>query len=184
MIWADWVIVAIFGLSCLVGVIRGFVRESLSLAIWVAAALIAKMLGASVSLWLTELIATPSLRVVTAYAAVFVAILLLGAMLSYLVGTLIRATGLSGTDRLLGILFGALRAFIVVMVLVIWLPEALPVEQDLWWSQSQLLPFFIECEVWVVELYQQLASTVVQLWDSADATEVALPLPTENRVVE
>jgi membrane protein required for colicin V production len=173
MIWADWVIIAIFGLSCLVGLVRGLVREALSVAIWVAAALIAKVFGLQVSFLLTDAIETPSLRVVTAYAMVFIAVLLLGAMLSYLLGTLVRATGLSGTDRLLGILFGALRGFIIVMALVILLPGILPVKEDSWWNESTLLPYFIDCEIWVLEIYGMISQWISELWSGAD--EAVIP---------
>lgn len=184
MIWADWVILVILGLSCLVGLIRGLIKEAFSVAIWVAAALVAKVFGLQVSAWLTQAIQTPSLRVVTAYAMVFIAVLLLGSMLSYLLSTLVRATGLSGTDRLLGILFGALRGFILVMILVIWLPELLPVQEDGWWQQSLLLPFFIDCEQWVVDIYGQVSQWFIELWGSADALQVVLPQSDEVLFVE
>src|SRR5262245_41391689 len=138
MNWADWVIVGIFSLSCLIGILRGFVSEAFSLFIWVAAALIARLFGSRVEVDLVGHIEVSSVRIMAAYAILFVATLLLGAMLSYLISALVRATGLSGTDRLLGMVFGAARAFIIVIAVLVLLPGLAPVNQDEWWSSSKL----------------------------------------------
>ncbi|HEY0893948.1 MAG TPA: CvpA family protein, partial [Cellvibrio sp.] len=79
MNWADWAIIGIFSLSCLIGLIRGFVREALSLIIWVAAVLVAKVFGGQLEILLADQIESPSVRLMTAYAVLFIATLLLGA---------------------------------------------------------------------------------------------------------
>lgn len=164
MNWADWAIVVIFSLSCLIGLIRGLVREALSLAIWLAAVLVARLFGGQLEILLIGHIDTPSVRLITAYAVLFVATLLLGAMLSYLVGALVRATGLSGTDRLLGMVFGAARAFIIVMALLLLLPGFLPVNEDDWWRQSQMIPHFLACEDWVRAVYNDVSQWLMSLF--------------------
>ncbi|MEN0038715.1 MAG: CvpA family protein [Cellvibrio sp.] len=169
MIWADWAIVGIFSLSCLIGLIRGFMREALSLIIWVAAVLVAKVFGGQLEILLVDQIESPSVRIMTAYAVLFIATLLLGAMLSYLIGALVRATGLSGTDRLLGMVFGAARAFIIVMALLILLPGFIPVNEEEWWKQSQLIPHFLACEEWVRTAYDQLSQWLMTLFGSVES---------------
>jgi membrane protein required for colicin V production len=171
MNWADWAIIAIFTLSCLIGVVRGFVREALSLVIWIAAVLVAKVFGGQFEYLLANQIETPSVRLMTAYAVLFVATLLLGAMASYLIGALVRATGLSGTDRLLGVVFGAARAFIIVMALLILLPGFLPVHQDEWWHQALLIPHFLACEEWVKSVYDQFSQWLMALFSSVETGE-------------
>lgn len=168
MNWADWVIVGIFSLSCLIGVIRGFVREAFSLVVWIAAALIARLFGSRLEVYLVGLIETPSVRTVTAYAVLFVVTLLLGAMLSYLISALVRATGLSGTDRLLGMMFGAARAFIIVMALLVLVPGLTPVNQDNWWIHSQLIPHFLACEDWVLAAYKGISQWLQALFNNVD----------------
>lgn len=165
---ADWAIIGIFLLSCFIGLIRGFVREALSLVIWVAAVLVAKVFGGQFETLLVNQIETPSIRLMTAYAVLFVATLLLGAMLSYVIGALVRVTGLSGTDRLFGMVFGAARAFIVVMALVILLPGFLPVNYDEWWQQAQLIPHFLACEEWVLSVYDQISQWLITLFGSVE----------------
>ena len=169
MNWADWAIIGIFSLSCLIGLIRGFVREALSLVIWVAAVLVARLFGGQLEILLIDQIESPSMRLMTAYAVLFIATLLLGAMLSYLIGALVRATGLSGTDRLLGMVFGAARAFIVVMAILILLPGFLPVNEDDWWKQSKLIPHFLTCEEWVRTAYDQLSQWLMALFGSVES---------------
>jgi membrane protein required for colicin V production len=169
MIWADWAIIGIFSLSCLIGLIRGFVREALSLIIWICAALVAKLFSPQLEVFLVGHIDTPSVRAMTAFAIIFVAVLLLGAILSYLIGALVRATGLSGTDRLMGMLFGALRAFIIVMALLLIVPEFIPVTEDNWWRESQLIPHFLTCETWVRDAYEQVSQFFIGLFGTADA---------------
>lgn len=169
MNWADWAIIGIFSLSCLIGLIRGFVREALSLVIWVAAVLVAKVFGSQLEVLLVDQIQSPSVRLMTAYAVLFIATLLLGAMLSYLIGALVRATGLSGTDRLLGMVFGAARAFIIVMALLILLPGFIPLNEEEWWQQAQLIPHFLACEEWVKTAYEQVSQWLMTLFGNVES---------------
>jgi membrane protein required for colicin V production len=171
MNWADWAIIGIFSLSCLIGLIRGFVREALSLIIWVAAVLVAKVFGGQLEILLVDQIESPSVRLMTAYTVLFITTLLLGAMLSYLIGALVRATGLSGTDRLLGMVFGAARAFIIVMALLILLPGFVPVKEEEWWQQAQLIPHFLACEEWVRTAYEQVSQWLMSLFGTVESSQ-------------
>lgn len=146
MNWADWTIVAILVLSALISVKRGFVREALSLATWVAAILVAMIFGGRLAILLVGHIDTPSLRELVAFTLLFVGTLLVGALVNYVISTLVKVTGLSGTDRLLGMCFGLARGAIIVMALLIFLPGLISVQEDSWWQQSQLIPSFLEFE--------------------------------------
>ena len=115
MNWADWTIVVILVLSSLISIKRGFVKEALSLATWILAVIIALFFSERLAVLLTDSITTPSVREVVAFAILFIATLLVGAMVNYLIGELVRITGLSGTDRTLGMVFGLARGFIIVM---------------------------------------------------------------------
>lgn len=169
MNWADWAIIAVFVLSCLIGMIRGLVREALSLVIWMVAVLAAKLLGHRFEHLLANQIETPSIRLMTAYAIIFIATLIIGAIVNYLIGALVRVTGLSGTDRLLGMVFGAARAFIIVMALLILLPGFIPVNKDDWWQQAQLIPHFLACEGWVRAAYEQVSQWLISLFGTVES---------------
>lgn len=147
MNWADWVIVAIIGISSLISLKRGFVREAISLLTWVAAFIIARLFTDQLSSLLASSIETPSARVVAAFVLLFVGTLFAGALINNLIGILIKATGLSGTDRVLGMGFGLARGALLVVVVVAVL-DMTPVNQDRWWAESRLIPHFRLMEEW------------------------------------
>ena len=164
MNWADWAIVGVLGLSALISIVRGFIKEAISLLIWVAAAVIASIFHESLSVWLVDLISTPSLRLTAAWAGLFIGVLIVGGLLNYLLGKLVEATGLSGTDRLLGMFFGIARGLIIIMAIVIVLPEILPVGQDVWWNESTLIPHFLRFEDWAKESGSAVADFLKNLF--------------------
>ncbi len=145
--WVDWTIIAIVVISSLISLRRGFVKEALSLLTWIVAGVVAWMFGGALAQHLTEFIETPSARVIAGCAILFVATLLVGALVNFLIGELVRVTGLSGTDRFLGMAFGAARGALLVVVLVGLLSLA-PVQQDPWWQQSSLVPHFLLVADW------------------------------------
>ncbi len=145
--WVDWAIVAVVVISSLISLKRGFVKEALSLFTWIVAGVVAWMFGGALSHYLAEYISTPSFQVIAACAILFVVTLLVGALINFLIGELVRVTGLSGTDRFLGMVFGAARGGLLVVVLVGLLSLA-PVHQDPWWRESALLPHFLLIADW------------------------------------
>ena len=113
--WVDIVLLAIFGLSVLVGLWRGFVFEIVSLLGWLVAYIIANSAGPV----LADLIpygADPQVRLWIAYVAVFVLVLLTCTLLARMLRALVAATPLSFVDHLLGAAFGALRGALVLVV--------------------------------------------------------------------
>lgn len=155
--WVDWAIIVVIAISSLISLRRGFFKEALSLLIWIVAGVVAWMFGGALAQHLTDFIETPSVRVIAACAMLFVVTLLLGALVNFLIGELIRATGLSGTDRFLGMVFGAARGALLVVVLV-GLASLAPVQQDQWWQQSSLLPHFLMVADWSKNLILSLTS--------------------------
>lgn len=146
MNWADWTILAIVAISTLIGLSRGFVREVLSLLTWVAAFVVAMMFRDQLAPLLSNLVDTPSLQAIAAFAILFIFTLLAGAGLNMTLSAFVEATGLSGTDRVLGMVFGLFRGCIIVLALLIFAPALIPVEEDGWWQESRLIPHFLEFE--------------------------------------
>ncbi len=167
MNWADWAIIGVIVLSSGIGLMRGLVKEALSLAIWVAAVIIAKMFGARLATLLVDVIQTPSLRELAAFAILFFLTLIVGAIANYLIGALVKITGLSGTDRLLGLLFGVARGGIIIMLVIVFLPTLLPVDQDSWWKQSLLISYLLRFESWSSEFFASVAAVVSGLFSRA-----------------
>lgn len=154
--WADWAIIAILAISSLISLKRGFVKEALSLAIWIVALAIASLFSPKLAPVIAVYIETPSLQQMVAFASLFVATLLIGGAVNYLLSTLIKATGLSGTDRMLGVLFGLVRGLIIVMVILLYTPKLIPLNEDSWWQQSTLIPQFLDFE----DRFRQLSSSI------------------------
>lgn len=139
---ADWVILAIIGISMVFGLMRGLVREAFSLAGWLAALVVARTFYHPLDALLAGNIGTPSLRHVLAYAGLFLATLLVAWLVGHVVGSLVEAVGLKWSDRLLGAGFGAVRGLILVLALLI-LIEPL-VRDDPWWHTAKLPPLFMK----------------------------------------
>jgi membrane protein required for colicin V production len=151
---ADLAILGICLVSILVSLFRGFLREAFSLLIWVAAFYAAMLATGPLSLRMEPWIDMPSVRLIVAFVGVFVLVLVVGAMFNYLLGRLIASTGLSGTDRLFGALFGALRGLTIVIVAVI-IARFTPFPGDPWWQESQLLPEFERLAAWAVAQFPE-----------------------------
>ncbi|MBT5387297.1 MAG: CvpA family protein [Porticoccaceae bacterium] len=145
---ADLVILAIVAISGLISLVRGFVKEAMSLVIWIAAFIVAMNFKEPVSEMLVNFIELASFRQLAAWGGLFVGTLLLGAVVNFLLGKLVSSTGLSGTDRTLGLVFGVFRGLLIVLALVVILPKAVPVDQDPWWNASALIPLFQGFETW------------------------------------
>ena len=142
LVAADWVIIVLLGGSCLIALFRGLVREALSLANWVVAALVARGASSAASEWLAQWINTPSIRYAVAFAALMLASLIIGGVLIGLVVRLVRASGLGFADRLLGLVFGFARGVLLVLLGLALVRFGLPVEEDSWWQSSMLVPIF------------------------------------------
>jgi membrane protein required for colicin V production len=146
LIWVDYGILGIVVFSMVISAWRGFVREALSLASWVAAFVVAVLFSDGAANVLSQWIELPSVRLIVGFVVLFLVTLLIGGLVSYTVGRLVDKTGLSGTDRVVGVVFGLLRGVAIVAALVL-LAGLTPLPKDPWWSESILLPRFVDLAV-------------------------------------
>ncbi len=151
-VWADWVIIGIIAISTIVSLIRGFVKEALSLASWIVAFIIARTFYTHLATLFEEVINTPSLRLLAAFVLLFVVALIVGSLINHLISAIVKSTGLSGTDRMLGMVFGLVRGVILIVVIVA-LARLTPLAQDPWWSQSALIGHFERLEAWSRQVF-------------------------------
>ena len=140
MSWVDVAIILGCCVSAALGVARGFVKEALSLVTWLAAIWIAWRFTWLIEPMLGEWVVAPELKVWFARAVIFVLVLVLGGLIARLVGQVIKHTGLSGVNRILGALFGLGRGTIVVGLMVIVL-ELVGLDEDPWWQEAKLRPY-------------------------------------------
>lgn len=172
MNWADYFILGVLGLSVLIGLWRGLIAEVMALACWAASFWVAWLFGDKLAAYFTG-VEVPSVRLLLGYGLCFLAVLIAGALVSFLLRKLVAGSGLSGTDRLLGMFFGLGRGLLLVLIAVLLLGFT-PLPRDPWWQQSQLLPGFRGGAEW---LSAQLPESVVSHLDLRGLLPVpALPL--------
>lgn len=147
MVWIDIAILVVVGISATFSLIRGFVREALSLAGWIAAVIAGIYLSGPAAPMLTDIISNQNLRLIVAFVLLFVATLFAAAIANFFICKLVKITGLSGTDRMIGVVFGVLRGVVVVSALVVVASmTTLPTES--WWQESLLLEYFEQFALW------------------------------------
>lgn len=137
----DLIILLLIGASIGVGLWRGFIRESVTLASWLLAAWLILRYAGPLADALTPWLAQEMVRVVVAVAALALAALTLGAVATMLLRRVAGTLGLGLLDRLLGIVLGLVRGVVVVTLLVL-LAGVTPVPDAAGWQNSALIPSF------------------------------------------
>ena len=148
MAWIDLVIIGIIVLSALISLIRGFVKESISLVTWVVAGLLALRYYGPMADLLEPFINSVTLRQWIGGGVLFVATLIVGAIVNFIVSQLVSKTGLSGTDKTLGVIFGGARGVLIVTMIVL-LASLTPMLEASWCQDSVLIAFFQQLPEWV-----------------------------------
>ena len=148
MAWVDLVIIGIIVLSALISLIRGFVKESISLVTWVVAGLLALRYYGPMADLLEPFINSVTLRQWVGGGILFVATLIVGAIVNFIVSQLVSKTGLSGTDKALGVVFGGARGVLIVTMIVL-LASLTPMPEASWWQESVMIEYFQQLAEWV-----------------------------------
>jgi membrane protein required for colicin V production len=166
---ADYALLTVLALSMGVGLWRGFVVEVLSLTAWVAAFWMTMAFGSTVAGWFGA-VESPSARFFLGHAGVFLVVLLLGGGITWAIGKAIANTGLSTTDRVLGVGFGLARGLVLACIAVLLLGFT-PAPQDAWWRESALLPRVQRGAEWMAGFLPAAAR------DQLDFTPGTAPVP-------
>ncbi|MFK5985837.1 MAG: CvpA family protein [Pseudomonadota bacterium] len=148
LIWVDYFILVIIFISMIISLLRGFVREALSLAGWIVSIFIAFAYMNQLALLIQPKLSSLPASVLNllAFSILLVIALIVAGLLNNLIAKLVDKTGLSGTDRAIGMLFGIARGMVLIGVLVL-LAGFTMVPQDLWWKQSLFLVHFQQLAV-------------------------------------
>ena len=147
----DYLLIAIVCVSVIISIFRGFVKEALSLASLIIAIWAAAQFGAQMGDLIGGSIESETLRAWLGRAVLLVGILFAGGILSWLVSELLDSTGLSGTNRAVGMIFGLARGIILAGVFVLLLDFAGFAESS-WWKESKLIPYVSPVAVVVSDL--------------------------------
>ena len=154
MSWLDLIIIGIIALSALISLVRGFVKESISLASWLAAGFIALTYFSPMADLLASYIDSATIRTGAGFAILFICTLIVGAIVNYLASQMVSKTGLSGTDKSLGVVFGAARGLLIVTVVVL-LAGLTPMPSEDWWQESSMVEYFVRLASWIKEILPQ-----------------------------
>jgi membrane protein required for colicin V production len=114
----DYAVLTIIGLSVIFSVMRGMVKEVLSILGWVAAFYVGRTYTRQLLPLMPSDIPIESLRILAAFLVLFLATLLLSTLLAIAISTVFKKIGLGWLDRLLGAFFGMFRGLLIICILV------------------------------------------------------------------
>ena len=137
----DVVVIFVIFLSALFSLLRGFVKEAISLATWIIAIWLAATFAPQLADALPSNIESEAARQAIGFGVLFVLTLMVGTLVNMLVSQVVKKTGLSGADRIFGVVFGVLRGGLIIIVFVI-IGGMTPLPEMDWWQSSTLLQWF------------------------------------------
>ena len=145
---ADYIIIFILGVSVLIGLMRGFAKEALSLTTWIVAFIAAFKYNSAFAGYFSHYFQAPSLQIAASFTCIFIGVLLAGVIVGLLVRSIITQIGLGGIDHILGIAFGFARGSLIVGALLL-LCTMTSFPESPWWKQSVLIPHFSSVVTWL-----------------------------------
>lgn len=146
--WVDFTILGILAFSTLISLARGFVQEAISLATWVLAIWVAYKYGHAFGQNVLTTVQSEQAKYVIGALALFIVVLIAGALVNFVISRFLFFTGLSVIDRILGIAFGFVRGILLVAVLLV-VGELTQLDKNTWWGESQLMPQFSDLKDWL-----------------------------------
>ncbi|HXH54198.1 MAG TPA: CvpA family protein [Gammaproteobacteria bacterium] len=147
----DYGIIGIISISVLVGLLRGFVRDSMALITWIVAGFLALKYYEDVAAWFTS-ISIVGVRLLLAFILIVLITLIVGGIVSHLLSKLIKSTKFSITDRIIGILFGLARGAVIISVgilMTVLIVKPSNLSKNQMWKASVLIPQFAPMVYWI-----------------------------------
>jgi membrane protein required for colicin V production len=135
----DYIILSIVLISAIAGLVKGFLREVITLITWILAVWLAWKFGPSLEPYLGGALRKAPFGLWAGRAIVFIAVLVLGAIVGAIINYFVRLSIFSGLDRLLGFVLGLLRGVVVLGVAII-LAQSVRLDTEAWWQKSILMP--------------------------------------------
>jgi membrane protein required for colicin V production len=116
----DGVVIAVVLLSALLAMFRGFVREVLSIAAWVVAAVLAYLFYEDLLPYVSDYVDNRSIAVGLSAAGIFLVSLIVVSLVTMKISDYVMDSPVGIIDRLFGFIFGAARGILLVVVAVIF----------------------------------------------------------------
>ena len=165
----DYTLITIIGLSMVLSLWRGFVREIISLIGLVLAFFAASRVAGDTSDILDDYISNNTVSDVASFILVFVLVMMIVGVIGMLVRKLVDMADLTATDRTLGVFFGAARGMLLVgIVFLVYTSYAKP--DHPWMTKSMLTPY-------VIQLSELIGKTIPEDYPFSTRKEGKLPSP-------
>ncbi len=146
----DVVVIFVICLSALFSLMRGFVKEAISLTTWIIAIWLAATFAPKLAEVLPASLESEAVRQAVSFGVLFVLTLMVGALVSMLINQVVKKTGLSGADRIFGVVFGVIRGGLIIVVFVV-IAQMTPLPETDWWKTSVLLQWFENAAIVIQE---------------------------------
>ncbi|KTD21128.1 CvpA family protein [Legionella londiniensis] len=172
--WFDYLIITIIGLSVLTGLFRGFVKELVALGVWILAFWFAYHYSYALEPWLEPYLEDQTLRTGISFIAVLLATLTAGGLFNALLAFILKRSGLSATDRILGMGFGIIRGIFIVALLIVAVKMTSLPDQE-YRQQSQFYAKFDPVVNWISGLMPEFIKQVSLLERKEENPRVSLP---------
>lgn len=135
----DFLVLFVLICSIVISMLRGLVKEILSLLSWIVSFLVANAFGQDLAMLLPDMIPGNVTRLIVAFVALFIGVRLLMLLLMLAIDALIKASGLTLADRGLGGLFGLARGLVIILATVL-VCGMTAIPQQPFWTDALLSP--------------------------------------------
>ncbi len=135
----DYLVLFVLVCSIVISMLRGLVKEILSLLGWIVSFVVANAYGENLASLLPAMIPGNVTRLIVAFIALFIGVRLLMMLLTMAIDAVIKASGLTLADRGLGSLFGLARGLLIVLAAVL-VCGMTAIPQQPFWKQALLSP--------------------------------------------
>jgi membrane protein required for colicin V production len=167
--WVDYIIITIIVLSMIISVLRGFVREVLSVFAWILAIWIAMTFASDLAESFNPYVHNAMTRLGLAFFVLFVISLVVAALVNFLIVRMVAKIGLGSIDKCMGLFFGFARG-VVLVALILACASLTVMPKQKYWQETYLLPYFNPLEQWML---QYLPTNIgAKLAELSDSTEV------------
>jgi membrane protein required for colicin V production len=162
----DIIFLVIIGISMLLGMIKGFIRELFSLVFLIIAGVLAFLFYQDVGNWLMKILKNKDAANFAGFVVIFTGVLIVGAFITYAIKKIFTFGPLRAVDRILGGVFGLVRGILISGVIVLML-LAFPVKDDLL-VKSKIAPYLESTIKVVMKLFPQNVTEKMKFIDRID----------------
>ena len=157
--WLDYAIIVVIALSVITGLFRGFIKEIVALCAWILAIWMAITYSSALDPWLQPYIHDNTARIAVAFVLILLATIIAGGLVNALLSFILHRSGLSGTDRLLGMGFGFVRGIFIVALLML-VVKITGLNYQAYTNQSRLFAKFDPLVDW---MYQRMPDFIKRM---------------------